>query len=292
MTKKEAILLFVNRWYEFKTPLEIVEFQLYEEKLCMPFNLFHGAVEKVLGRPVYTHEFAEVERLREEFQEKKETLDIQEPEKTVMDTETNTKAVYEVIQNGEPSYFYTEYAGGFSYPYAAEQSILAAQEELRDTAAKEIMTELRGNRDYPQESWGKRLFQELGEQEQKEYEACYAQSGSIPFKITLDLDSQEIGFIFNQNCEEVNTLPNARLPLYGSVNEYAQLQLAGIICNYLENSEQRAHDMCVLRTYHDTKDYFSMFRKNVVAPVNVEAIYKKEISDYIMEQQTPELGMS
>lgn len=128
MTKKEAILLFVNRWYEFKTPLEIVEFQLYEEKLCMPFNLFHGAVEKVLGRPVYTHEFAEVERLREEFQEKKETLDIQEPEKTVMDTETNTKAVYEVIQNGEPSYFYTEYAGGFSYPYAAEQSILAAQE--------------------------------------------------------------------------------------------------------------------------------------------------------------------
>ena len=101
MTTKEAILLFVNRWYELQTLLEIVEFQLYEEKLCMPFNLFHCVVEKVLGRPVYKHEFADMERLREEFQEKKETLDIQEPEKTVMDTETNTKALYEVIQNGE-----------------------------------------------------------------------------------------------------------------------------------------------------------------------------------------------
>ena len=25
--------------------------------LCMPFDVFHQAVEKTLGRPVYTHEF-------------------------------------------------------------------------------------------------------------------------------------------------------------------------------------------------------------------------------------------
>ena len=43
-------------------------FQLYEERLCMPFPLFHKAVEEALGRPVYTHEFAGVENLRQEFE--------------------------------------------------------------------------------------------------------------------------------------------------------------------------------------------------------------------------------
>jgi hypothetical protein len=33
-------------------------FQLYEELLCMPFDVFHEAIEKALGRPVFTHEFA------------------------------------------------------------------------------------------------------------------------------------------------------------------------------------------------------------------------------------------
>ena len=32
-------------------------FQLFTDKLCMPFTIFHAAMEKALGRPVYTHEF-------------------------------------------------------------------------------------------------------------------------------------------------------------------------------------------------------------------------------------------
>lgn len=33
------------------------EFQMLQRKLCMPFEVFHEAVEEALGRPVYTHEF-------------------------------------------------------------------------------------------------------------------------------------------------------------------------------------------------------------------------------------------
>ena len=33
----------------------------------MPFSVFHEAVEKVLDRPVWTHEFALPERLRAEM---------------------------------------------------------------------------------------------------------------------------------------------------------------------------------------------------------------------------------
>jgi len=36
---------------------EIVKFQLFQDCLAIPFDRFHAAIEKVLKRPVYTHEF-------------------------------------------------------------------------------------------------------------------------------------------------------------------------------------------------------------------------------------------
>ena len=50
--------------------LEIVKFQLFEPKMCMPFSVFQKAVEDVLGRPVYTHEFADSDKLITEFKQK------------------------------------------------------------------------------------------------------------------------------------------------------------------------------------------------------------------------------
>ena len=32
-------------------------FQMFEPKLCMPFDVFHEAIEMTLDRPVFTHEF-------------------------------------------------------------------------------------------------------------------------------------------------------------------------------------------------------------------------------------------
>ena len=46
----------------------IVRFQLYQDRLCMDFSRFHEAVEKVLGRPVWTHEFGQPELLRAEYE--------------------------------------------------------------------------------------------------------------------------------------------------------------------------------------------------------------------------------
>jgi len=57
MTKENAIALAESKFWEGMTHRQIAEFQMCEEKLCMPFSVFHEAVEKTLGRPVYTHEF-------------------------------------------------------------------------------------------------------------------------------------------------------------------------------------------------------------------------------------------
>lgn len=56
-----------NIWKDW-VPEHIVGFQLYQDRLCIPFNVFHEAIEKVLKRPVWTHEFAFPENLRMELE--------------------------------------------------------------------------------------------------------------------------------------------------------------------------------------------------------------------------------
>ena len=67
MTREQAIKLAATGWWKDRTPEDIVGFQLFEELLCMDFGDFHQAVEKALGRPVFTHEFAFADDLRKEF---------------------------------------------------------------------------------------------------------------------------------------------------------------------------------------------------------------------------------
>ena len=57
MTEAEAIALFDGGFWKHMTYEQRAKFQLWEDRLCMPFDVFHEAVGKTLGRPVWTHEF-------------------------------------------------------------------------------------------------------------------------------------------------------------------------------------------------------------------------------------------
>ncbi len=69
LTKEQAIKLGEAKFWEPMSYRERAGFQLFEELLCMPFGVFHEAVEKSLGRPVWTHEFgsAGLDGLKKEF---------------------------------------------------------------------------------------------------------------------------------------------------------------------------------------------------------------------------------
>lgn len=75
-----------DKWDDEK----IVRFQLYEDRVCMDFERYHRAVEAVLGRPVWTHEFAEPDLLRAEYEGKRgkptmdEILAMVPPEKLIV----------------------------------------------------------------------------------------------------------------------------------------------------------------------------------------------------------------
>lgn len=68
MEKEEAVKLYNSKFWETMSYRERATFQLFENLLCMPFEIFHEAIEKSLKRPVYTHELGlNVEGLRKEL---------------------------------------------------------------------------------------------------------------------------------------------------------------------------------------------------------------------------------
>lgn len=72
MTRDEALAKMATGWWHGKSAREIVAFQLYEDRLCMPFGVFHKAIGEALGRPVWTHEFGlNVDGLKAEFEGKR-----------------------------------------------------------------------------------------------------------------------------------------------------------------------------------------------------------------------------
>lgn len=67
LTQQEAIAIHHSKVWERWTAHEIVKIQLFQNHLLVPFSKFHEAIEKVLDRPVFTHEFAFPDHLRKEF---------------------------------------------------------------------------------------------------------------------------------------------------------------------------------------------------------------------------------
>lgn len=68
MNREQAMKLFESKFWQQMNKREIAAFQLFEVLLCMPFGVFHEALEDTLGRPVQTLEFAlNLDELKKEF---------------------------------------------------------------------------------------------------------------------------------------------------------------------------------------------------------------------------------
>ena len=67
LTQEQAIAFAKSDVWKSFTYEQIVALQLFQRRLCVPFDVFHEAIEKVLGRPVWTHEFASPELLKLEY---------------------------------------------------------------------------------------------------------------------------------------------------------------------------------------------------------------------------------
>ena len=71
LTQAQAKALYDSGEWKKWTDEQIVRFQLYQDRLCVEWSRFHAAMEKVLGRPVWTHEFAFHDNLVAEYEGKR-----------------------------------------------------------------------------------------------------------------------------------------------------------------------------------------------------------------------------
>jgi len=90
MTAEQAIALWDSKKWESWSDEQIAHFQLHQERICIPYYRFHGALQAELGRPVLIHELGDAARLIEEYEGKRDAptlLDIREMlplEKTIV----------------------------------------------------------------------------------------------------------------------------------------------------------------------------------------------------------------
>lgn len=61
LNQKQAIYIAENNLTRSFTAMQKARLQLNQTLLCMEFSNFHGALEKVVGFPVWTHQFASKE---------------------------------------------------------------------------------------------------------------------------------------------------------------------------------------------------------------------------------------
>ncbi len=76
--RQRAVALFESQWWLNRSTREIAKFQLFTAELCLPFSIFHHALEECLRRPIWIHEFGlNVEALVQEFLDERDapTLD-------------------------------------------------------------------------------------------------------------------------------------------------------------------------------------------------------------------------
>jgi hypothetical protein len=70
MTCEEAVLFADRQMWKFMSDRAIFELQINQRLCCMDFGEFHRCTEAMLGRPVWSHEFAHPENLIAEYQRK------------------------------------------------------------------------------------------------------------------------------------------------------------------------------------------------------------------------------
>ncbi len=67
LTESQAIEFYQGGQWKDLDNEEIVKLQLFQTRLCVPFDVFHEACKIVFDRPVWSREFANAKNLREEY---------------------------------------------------------------------------------------------------------------------------------------------------------------------------------------------------------------------------------
>lgn len=122
----------------------------------------------------------------------------------------NSSAVYTVIDKGRESYFLSNIAGGYSYPFYifnyADRMARTVNENypMGEVSVSEIFPLMKANHNFPENVHGERLFKAVPDHIAVQKIDEMKSSDDTAFCVTLNYDERKIGFVFNKNCPEIN----------------------------------------------------------------------------------------
>jgi hypothetical protein len=76
--REAAIKMAQSGWWKDLSPRQICKVQLFIKECCMPFREFTTALNEALGRPVYTHELADIQSIQLEYLGEKDAPTMEE----------------------------------------------------------------------------------------------------------------------------------------------------------------------------------------------------------------------
>ena len=136
----------------------------------------------------------------------------------------NTNAVYQIYEQGKEFYFYTKYAGGFSYPfevagYLRSLKYAVSQSRIRnqDICVAPLLEQMKGTYFFPGSLKKELLFTKVT----KETAVAEETIANIPFFIVLDVERYTVEFHFNKRFRELSGLSDIAFPCFDPKNKYS-----------------------------------------------------------------------
>lgn len=133
----------------------------------------------------------------------------------------DTRAVYTVHEDGEDFYFYSKYAGGFSYPFEAADYLRGLKDAFRrprtekqDICAAPLLAQMKGTYFFPGALKDKMLFTEITKEIAENLEK------KVPFAVVVDLEQDTVALHFNGKFEELSDLTDVVLPRADPTDSY------------------------------------------------------------------------
>ena len=102
---KTAMQKYDEKWWESEDPVQVARYQFFEPVLMSDFSKYHEGLEKLVGRPVWTHEALSKDGLETEM---KEAIPVYDPNNGDVLAELDEETKNTRIANGIGSL--TDYA--------------------------------------------------------------------------------------------------------------------------------------------------------------------------------------
>lgn len=135
----------------------------------------------------------------------------------------NTKAIYTIHEKGKDFYFFSEYAGGFSYPFAAADFLHSlkyvldgAMSPQKNICVSPLLEQMKGDCRFSEEAEGKYVFRSIEERKA----LVLASEQKVPFMVEIDMEQDTVSFCFDVACEELQDYCDITLQRTGEPGEF------------------------------------------------------------------------